>query len=152
MASGTNADDLGDVRPGLRAAAERAVRQPLVEVGFTKADVRLASATLGLRTARKPASACLASRIPHGVTITVDMLSKVGRAEAALKARGFAQVRVRAHGDVARVEVEGADLPRFADEQTRLSVVEAVKACGFRFVTLDLEGFRSGSLNPPAAP
>lgn len=148
IASGTNVDDLGDFRPGLRASSERAVKQPLVDAGFTKADVRLASATLGLRTASKPASACLASRIPHGVTITVEQLSKVGRSEALLKRLGFAQVRVRAHEDIARVEVGADDVVRLASPEIRTQVTEGLHALGFRFVTLDLDGFRSGSLNP----
>lgn len=151
IASGTNADDLGDYRPGLQAASEHDVRQPLVDAGFTKDDVRAASSTLGLRTASKPASACLASRIPHGTVITVERLSAVGRAEALLKQRGFRQVRVRAHGDVARIEVELDDVERLAQPGVRDQIVDGVRALGFSFVTLDLEGFRSGSLNPPEA-
>ena len=154
VVSGANADDLGDFRPGLRAAVEHEVRHPLVETGFSKADVRLASASLGLRVAEKPASACLSSRIAFGVTITVEELSKVGRAEQALKALGFEQVRVRVHGDdgsLARVEVEREDLERANDPATRVRIVESLKAIGYRYVTLDLEGFRSGSMNPPDA-
>jgi uncharacterized protein len=149
VVSGANVDDLGDWRPGLRAAQEHAVRHPLVEVGFTKAEVREAARELGLPTWDKPASACLSSRIEHGVRITVEELSRVGRAERALKDLGFRQVRVRVHGDVARVEVEPADLARFADPVIRERAVEALKALGYRYVTLDLEGFRSGSMNPP---
>ena len=148
VASGANADDLGDFRPGLRAAAEREVRHPLVETGFAKADVRLVSASLGLRVAEKPASACLSSRIQFGVTITVEELSKVGRAEQALKALGFEQVRVRVHGDLARVEVERGELDRASDPAVRRQIVEGLKGLGYRYVTLDLEGFRSGSMNP----
>ena len=148
--SGANLDDLADYRPGLQAAAERGVRHPLVEAGFSKIDVREASRVLGLPTWNKPASACLSSRIPHGVRITVEELSRVGRAERALKELGFAQVRVRVHGDVARVEVEPQDVPRLAAEPVRSRIVEALRGLGFRFVTLDLEGFRSGSLNPQA--
>ena len=148
VASGANVDDLGDYRPGLRAAAERQVRHPLVEAGFTKADVRVASATLGLRVAEKPASACLSSRIAFGVTITVEELSKVGRAEQALKGLGFIQVRVRVHGDLARVEVERSELERLAAPAIRAQVVDTLKGLGYRYVTLDLEGFRSGSMNP----
>ena len=146
VASGANVDDLGDVRPGLRAAAEHGVRHPLVEAGFTKPDVREASRELGLPTWDKPQSACLSSRIPFGVRITVEELSRVGRAERALKELGFRQVRVRAHGEVARVEVEPRDIAAMAER--RDEVVAALRACGFRFVTLDLEGFRSGSMNP----
>ena len=146
VVSGANADDLGDFRPGLRAAAERGVRHPLVESGFSKRDVRDASRALGLSTWDKPQSACLSSRIPFGVRITVDELSRVGRAERALKELGFRQVRVRVHGEVARVEVENDDIPRLVGERER--VVEMLKALGYRFVTLDLEGFRSGTMNP----
>src|SRR4051794_14660528 len=149
VVSGANLDDLGDWRPGLRAAAEHEVRHPLVEAGFTKADVREAARELGVPTWDKPASACLSSRIEHGVRITVEELSRVGRAERALKDLGFRQVRVRVHGDVARVEVEPADLARLASDGVRERVVEALKALGYRYVTLDLEGFRSGSMNPP---
>jgi uncharacterized protein len=146
--SGANVDDLGDLRPGLRAAAERGVRHPLVEAGLTKWDVREASRFLGLPTWDKPASACLSSRIPHGVRITVEELSRVGRAERALKALGFSQVRVRVHGEVVRIEVEPEDLSRLASGEVRARAVEALKGLGYRFVALDLEGFRSGSMNP----
>jgi pyridinium-3,5-biscarboxylic acid mononucleotide sulfurtransferase len=149
LVSGTNIDDLGDYRPGLRAARDRAVRHPLVEAGMTKADVREAARALGLPTWDKPASACLSSRIAFGVRITVEELSRVGRAERALKELGFRQVRVRVHGDLARVEVELSDVPRLAEPAVRDLVVAALKGLGYRFVTLDLEGFRSGSMNPP---
>ncbi|MBI2238617.1 MAG: ATP-dependent sacrificial sulfur transferase LarE [Actinobacteria bacterium] len=151
VVSGANVDDLGDFRPGLRAAAERAVRHPLVEVGFSKVEVREAARALGIPTWDKPASACLSSRIAFGVRITVKELSRVGRAERLLKDLGFRQVRVRVHGDLARVEVELPDLPRLAEPGTRDRVVEGLKALGYRFVTLDLEGFRSGSMNPEGA-
>lgn len=142
---GVNLDDLGDHRPGQRAAEERGAAFPLVEAGFTKADVRAASRTLGLRTWDKPAAACLASRIPYGTPVTLSTLDGVGRAEAALHRLGFRQVRVRHHGDVARVEVEVDKLD--AALARRHDVVAAVKAAGYRWVTLDLEGFRSGNLN-----
>ena len=148
VVSGANADDLGDFRPGLRAAEEHAVRHPLVEVGMTKTDVREAARELDVPSWDKPASACLSSRIPFGVTITVEMLSKVGRAELALKELGFRQCRVRVHGDVARIEVEAAELQRLAEPGVRERVVDALRALGYRYVTLDLEGFRSGSMNP----
>ena len=148
IASGANLDDLGDVRPGLRAAEERGVRHPLVEVGMWKSDVRAAARELGVPTWDKPASACLSSRIAFGVMISVEELSKVGRAERVLKELGFAQCRVRVHGDVARVEVELAELPRFAEPGVRDQVVRALRSLGYRYVTLDLEGFRSGSMNP----
>jgi len=144
--SGANIDDLGDFRPGLRAAAEHGIRHPLVEAGLTKAEVREASRALGLPTWDKPQSACLSSRIQFGVRITVNELSRVGRAERMLKDLGFRQVRVRVHGDVVRVEVEPQDIARLVEE--RELVVDALKSVGYRFVTLDLEGFRSGSMNP----
>jgi uncharacterized protein len=147
VVSGANADDLGDFRPGLRAAAEHGVRHPLVEVGMTKPEVRSAARELGIPTWDKPASACLSSRIAFGVTISVEMLSKVGRAERVLKDLGFAQCRVRVHEDLVRVEVEPADLQRFAEPEVRARVVEALKALGYRYVTLDLQGYRTGSLN-----
>jgi uncharacterized protein len=147
--SGANMDDLGDWRPGLRAAAEHRVRHPLVEAAFTKADVRRAARALGVPAWDKPASACLSSRIEHGVRITVEDLTRVGRAERALKELGFRQVRVRVHGEVARVEVEPDDLQRLASPGVREAVVEALRGLGYRYVTMDLEGFRSGSMNPP---
>jgi uncharacterized protein len=146
--SGANVDDLGDYRPGLRAAAERSVRHPLVEAGLGKAEVREAARALGLPTWDKPASACLSSRIAFGVRITVDELRKVGRAERLLKDLGFRQVRVRVHDDLARVEVEAGDVPRLTDPEVRARVVAALKDLGYRYVTVDLEGFRSGSMNP----
>jgi len=149
VVSGANVDDLGDWRPGLKAAEEHLVRHPLVEAGFTKAEVREAARELGLPTWDKPASACLSSRIEHGVRITVEDLSRVGKAERALRDLGFRQVRVRVHGDVARVEVEVQELERFASPGVREAAVEALRGLGYRYVTLDLEGFRSGSMNPP---
>jgi uncharacterized protein len=149
VVSGTNLDDLADFRPGLTAAAEHAVRHPLVEVGFTKEEVRDAARELGLPSWSKPASACLASRIEFGVRITVEELSRVGRAERVLRDLGFRQCRVRVHGDLARIEVEREDLPRLTEPAIRSRVTEALRALGYRFVALDLEGFRSGSMNPP---
>jgi uncharacterized protein len=146
--SGANVDDLGDFRPGLRAAAEHGVRHPLVEVGLSKAEVREAARTLGVPTWDKPASACLSSRIAFGVRITVEELSRVGRAERALKDLGFRQCRVRIHGDLVRVEVEPAELERLAQPGVREAVVETILALGYRYVTMDLQGFRSGSMNP----
>jgi uncharacterized protein len=148
VVSGANADDLGDYRPGLRAAEEHGVRHPLVEVGLTKTDVRQAARALGVPTWDKPASACLSSRIAFGVTITVEELSKVGRAERVLRDLGFRQCRVRIHGDLVRIEVEPEDVPRLAEAGVRKRVVEAILALGYRYVTLDLQGFRSGSMNP----
>ena len=140
-----NVDDLGDHRPGQRAATLAGAAFPLVTAGFTKAEVREASRRLGLRTWDKPAAACLASRVPYGTEVTVAVLSRVERAEAALRALGLAQVRVRHYGDTARIEVELADLATVLDR--REEVVAGVRAAGYRYVTLDLEGFRSGNLN-----
>jgi uncharacterized protein len=148
VVSGANLDDLGDFRPGLTAAAEHSVRHPLVETGMTKSDVREAARGLAIPTWDKPASACLASRIPFGVTITMEELSKVGRAERAVKDLGFLQCRVRVHGDVARIEVEASEVVRLAEPAVRERVIEALHALGYRYVTVDLEGFRSGSMNP----
>ena len=142
---GTNVDDLGDHRPGQDAAAERGAVFPLVEAGFTKEAVREASRALGLRTWDKPAAACLASRLPYGTPVSVEVLGRVGRAEAALRALGFGQLRVRHYGDVARVELDERALMTAIER--RAEVVAAVKASGYRYVTLDLEGFRSGNLN-----
>lgn len=152
VVSGANLDDLGDYRPGLRAAAERGVRHPLVEVGFTKGDVREAARHLGIPTWDKPASACLSSRVAFGVRISVEELSKVGRAERLLKELGFRQCRVRVHGDLARVEVEAGEVARLAEPRVRDRVVAGLKALGYRYVTLDLEGYRSGSMNPESPP
>ncbi|MGI9032970.1 MAG: ATP-dependent sacrificial sulfur transferase LarE [Acidimicrobiales bacterium] len=142
---GTNVDDLGDHRPGQQAAAERGAAFPLVDAGFTKADVRAVSRSLGLRTWDKPAAACLASRLPYGTPVTVTLLDRVGRAEAGLHALGFVQVRVRHYGELARIEFDEADLARAVE--ARSTVVMAVREAGYRYVTLDLEGFRSGNLN-----
>jgi len=142
---GVNVDDLGDHRPGQAAAAERGARFPLVEAGFTKADVRGESRRLGLRTWDKPAAACLASRIPYGTPVTVAVLGRVERAEAGLRELGFAEVRVRHYGDVARLELPLDSLERVL--LLRQEVVEAVRGAGYRWITLDLEGLRSGNLN-----
>ncbi len=143
---GVNLDDLGDHRPGQRAAQEAGARFPLVDAGFTKSDVREASRRLGLRTWDKPAAACLASRVPYGTEVTVSVLRRVDRAEAALHRLGFPQVRVRHYVDTARIEV---DLERLHEViARRTEVVDAVLGAGYRYVTLDLEGFRSGNLNP----
>ena len=142
---GVNVDDLGDHRPGQRAAAEAGAVFPLVDAGFTKDDVREASRRLGLRTWDKPAAACLASRVPYGTQVSVAILSRVERAEAALHALGFRQCRVRHYDDTARIEVEIDRLPDVLAERDR--VVTAVRSAGYRYVTVDLEGFRSGNLN-----
>jgi pyridinium-3,5-biscarboxylic acid mononucleotide sulfurtransferase len=142
---GVNVSDLGDYRPGQAAAAAGGATFPLVNAGFTKEDIRHWSKALGLRTWDKPAAACLASRLPYGTPVTLGRLSAVDTAESALRALGFAQLRVRHHGEVARLEVELSDLDRVLAR--RSEVLEAVRAAGFTYVALDLEGFRSGSLN-----
>jgi uncharacterized protein len=142
---GVNLDDLGDHRPGQLAADQRGAVFPLVTAGFTKADVRAASLALGLRTWDKPAAACLASRVPYGTEVTVALLTQVDRAEAALKRLGFTELRVRHYGDTARIEVPLDRLPDVL--ACRADVVAAAKAAGYAYVTLDLEGFRSGNLN-----
>jgi len=143
---GTNLDDLGDHRPGQRAATERGAAFPLVDAGFTKASVREVSRELGLRTWDKPAAACLASRLPYGTPVTLSALDSAGRAESALRRLGFRQVRVRHYADAARVELEASELAQAVAR--RDEVVRAVRSSGYRYVTLDLEGFRSGNLNP----
>jgi uncharacterized protein len=144
---GVNLDDLGDYRPGLRAAEEQGVRHPLVEAGLGKTELRTLSRMLGLTTWDKPASPCLSSRFPYGTAITREGLRTVAAAEDALRRLGFREVRVRFHGEMARIEVGVDELPRLADGELRAAVVRDVRAAGFRHVTVDLEGFRSGSLN-----
>ena len=143
--NGTNVDDLGDHRPGLMAADNFEVRSPLVETGFRKADIRVLAAHLGLDNAQKPQSACLSSRVPYGTAIDEGMLRQIERAESALLTLGFSQFRVRHHGDVARLEIVPEEFE--AALHRRDALVERVKACGYRFVALDLAGFRSGSMN-----
>ena len=142
---GVNLDDLGDHRPGQRAASEAGAEFPLVVARFTKSDVRAASLALGLRTWDKPAAACLASRIPYGTEVSVEILGRVDRAEAALHRLGFAQVRVRHYDDTARIEVDVDALAQVIAD--REAIVAAVRGAGYRYVTVDLEGFRSGNLN-----
>ena len=142
---GVNTDDLGDHRPGQSAAQERLARFPLVEAGFSKKDVREHSKKLGLRTWDKPAAACLASRIPYGTQVSVSLLRRLDRAESALKNLGFNQLRVRDYGEIARLEIDLEELSKAVD--LRAEIVEAVQSVGYQYVTLDLEGFRSGNLN-----
>jgi pyridinium-3,5-biscarboxylic acid mononucleotide sulfurtransferase len=142
---GVNVDDLDDHRPGQRAAVEGGARFPLVEAGLTKETVRALSRRLGLRTWDKPAAACLASRVPYGTPVTLGTLRSVADAESALRALGFGQLRVRHYGDLARIELGPADLARAVEMRAR--VVDGVRAAGYRYVTLDLDGFRSGNLN-----
>ena len=143
--NGTNTDDLGDHRPGLVAAADYRVVSPLVDAGFAKADVRALAAQLGLDNAAKPQSACLSSRFPYGSHITEARLAQVEAAEDALAALGFSQFRVRHHEEVARIELTVAELPRALELRERIEA--GVKAAGYRYVAVDLGGFRSGSLN-----
>lgn len=147
---GSNADDRGDYRPGADAARKLGVRSPLQELGFTKADIRAASRAMGLPTADRPASACLASRIPYGSPVTAAALGRVERAEDALADLGFRHLRVRAHDDVARIELAADEIARMLEAGARRAVTDAVRACGFRFVALDLLGYRTGSLNEGA--
>jgi pyridinium-3,5-biscarboxylic acid mononucleotide sulfurtransferase len=152
LAVGTNTDDLGDHRPGQRAAADHGVLAPLVAAGLSKAEVRQASRAMGLRTADKPAAACLASRIAYGVQVTPARLSRVERAEALLRSFGLAQLRVRDHGDLARVEVPIGALADLIHPDRRARLVARLHDLGFTWVTLDLEGFRSGSMNAALDP
>ena len=145
VALGVNLDDLGDHRPGQRAAEERGAVFPLVDAGLTKADVRAASKGLGLRTWDKPAAACLASRVPYGTPVTLGVLREVAAAESGLRALGFRQLRVRHYGELARLELGVEELAQAVSR--RDEVVAAVHRAGYRYVTLDLEGFRSGNLN-----
>jgi pyridinium-3,5-biscarboxylic acid mononucleotide sulfurtransferase len=148
ICSGANLDDLGDYRPGLKAAAEHGVRHPLQEAGFTKADVRALALAWELPTWDKPASPCLSSRLAPGVEVTTERTGRVEAAEAYLHDVGLRECRVRLHeGELARVEIPASELVRFAAPEVRDGLVRRLKELGFRFVTLDLEGFRSGSLN-----
>lgn len=147
VCDGTNADDLGDWRPGRQAAREHGIQSPLVDAGLTKADIRLLSEQAGLPTWDQPASACLSSRIPYGQVVTIEKLSVVDRAENALKEMGFRQVRVRHHGDVARIEIAEEELPNALNPVSAARMSAALKSLGFKYVTLDLEGYRTGSLN-----
>ena len=147
IADGVNLDDLGDYRPGLMAAQEREIRHPLVEAGLSKAEIRELSRRLGLETADKPSSPCLSSRFPYGTTITPERLTMVAKAEAVLHEHGFAECRVRFHDSIARIEVPVGQIELLMSEPLRSAVWEGVRAAGFAHVTVDLAGFRSGSLN-----
>lgn len=149
IVDGTNASDLGDYRPGMQAARERGVRSPLLEVGITKSEVRAIAQQLGLPVWDKPAMACLSSRVPQGTPITPALLRQIEAAEDVLVAHGFRQFRVRHHGEIARIELPVEDLAQAAAMQADL--VAGVQAAGYRFVTLDLAGFRSGSLEQAKA-
>ncbi|MBN1632076.1 MAG: ATP-dependent sacrificial sulfur transferase LarE [Thermoleophilia bacterium] len=147
VVDGVNRDDGADYRPGVRVAAARGVRSPLAEAGMSKKDVRALAKQLGLVNWDLPASPCLASRFPYGEKITEAKLAAVAAGERYLKALGFANVRLRHHGDLARIEVDGRDVARLADVSVRRGIVRHLRELGYVHVTLDLEGFRSGSLN-----
>ncbi len=149
---GVNIDDLGDYRPGRKAAAEHGIRSPLVEAGFTKADVRAASERLGLRTARKQAFACLGSRFPYGTEITPERLRRIGACEDVLRNLGFRQFRCRFHDTIVRIEVAPDELPRLFEPALREQVTRAMRAQGFLYVTVDLMGYRMGSMNEAIQP
>lgn len=147
LVCGANLDDLGDYRPGLRAGAEMGVRSPLQEAGFTKADVRALSRELGLPTWDKPALACLSSRIPYGAPITREALARIDQAETFLWDMGLHQLRVRHHRNLVRIEVEPQEIPTLVAPQVRERIVARFKKLGYTYVTLDLVGYRMGSMN-----
>lgn len=147
IADGTNADDAHDYRPGRQAAKEAGVRSPLSEAGMSKDDIRAASRRLGLPTADKPAFACLASRFPYGSPITEAKLRAVGTVENELRAAGFRQFRVRHHGELARIEVEPGDIAALCRQHTRDRITNAAHRAGFLYVAVDLDGYRTGSMN-----
>lgn len=153
VAYGAIADDLGEFRPGMRAADEHRVIAPLVAAGFHKEDVRTVAREAGIEVGDKPASACLASRLPVGFEVTRERLDRVASAERALRGLGFRIFRVRHHGEIARLELDADGMARLGDPRSRQLVAEAIRSAGFRFVAVDLEGYRSGSLNPePESP
>jgi uncharacterized protein len=147
VVDGSNFDDTGDFRPGMRAVRELGVRSPLKESGITKEDIRTMSKRMGLPTWDKPSFACLSSRFPYGEKITKEKLKRVARAEEVLRDLGFSQYRVRSHDDIARIEVESGEMSRFFDRDLREQVAHKIKQAGFSYVTLDLLGYRTGSMN-----
>ncbi len=148
LADGSNVDDLADYRPGRQAVAEKGVATPLLDAGFTKHEIRGLSRELRLPTAEKAAFACLASRFPHYTRINEEKLRAAGEVEGVLRERGFHQFRARHHGDIVRIELNAEDLERVCREENRQPVVAAGYRAGFRYVALDLEGYRTGSMNP----
>ena len=147
VADGTNADDLSDYRPGRKASAEAGIRSPLLEVGLTKAEIRQLSRAQGLPTWDRPASPCLASRIPYGIPVTAETLNKIAQGEKYLHSLGLRQVRLRHHGDIARIELDQPDMAKIIKTDIRQGIIEHFKALGYKYVTLDLTGYRTGSLN-----
>jgi len=152
VAYGVNADDTFDFRPGHRAATEHQVLAPLLDAGLSKAEIRLLSQRAGLSTWDRPASACLASRLPYGTEVTSERLGLVERGEAALRRLGFRQFRVRLHDRLARVEISPDEMPRALAPEMAAAIAEGLKAAGFTYVALDLEGYRQGSLNESLSP
>ncbi len=147
VCDGNNADDVGDYRPGRKAAAELQVRSPLIEANLTKADIRVLAHAAGLPIWDRPASACLSSRIPYGLPVTIQKLSDIERGEAALRKLGFHQMRVRHHNDIARIEIAPDELPRALNVEMTQQIVASFKRIGFKYIALDLEGYRQGALN-----
>ncbi len=147
VCDGNNADDVKDYRPGRQAARELNVRSPLVEAGLTKAEIRALAQAAGLPVWNRPASACLSSRIPYGMPVTIEKLSVIEEGETRLRELGFNQTRVRHHGDIVRIEIAPDEMPRALDAEMAARLAAAFKQLGFKFVTLDLEGYRSGALN-----
>lgn len=147
VVNGANIDDLGDFRPGLNAAKKYGVRSPLVEADLGKKEVRFLSHEIGLSTWDKPSQACLSSRIPYGTPVSVEILSQIAEAEEFVRGLGVKQLRVRHHGHIARIEVESADLPMLITDEIRDAITEKLRSIGYMYVTIDLDGFRSGSLN-----
>ena len=147
VADGSNSDDLNDYRPGRDAAFQLGVRSPLVEAGLSKAEIRELSRELGLATWNKPSFACLSSRFPYGTEITMERLRRVDKCEGTLRDLGFSQFRVRYHGEIARIEIPEAELSRLLDVNIKYNVLKAFKEEGFTYITLDLEGYRTGSMN-----
>lgn len=147
VCDGNNADDVGDYRPGRQAARELNVRSPLIEANLTKADIRVLAHAAGLPIWDRPASACLSSRIPYGMPVTIQKLSNIERGEAALRKLGFQQMRVRHHGDIVRIEIAQDELPRALNVAMTREIVAAFKRIGFKYIALDLEGYRQGALN-----
>ena len=147
LLDGTNADDLGDYRPGLRANRELKVVSPFALLGWRKQDIRRVSRRLGLSTWDQPSSACLATRIPFGTPIKKEELARIGKAEAALRSLGFKECRLRVHGPIARIEVREKDFPKVMNKRTKATLERTLRALGFTYITLDLQGLRSGSMN-----